>query len=75
MQATGGPKYHGSDTCQQQQNTLYLKGGRFSENNFLKLLIGSHPETYELLQDYEIKIAKLLQDNCWSKTRKVLYLW
>ena len=28
---------------QRQQNTLYPKGGRFCENNFLKLLIGSHP--------------------------------
>ena len=30
-------KYH------RQQNTLYPKGDRFCENNFLNLLIGSQP--------------------------------
>ena len=28
---------------QRQQNTLYPKGGRLCENNFLKLVIGSQP--------------------------------
>ena len=28
---------------ERQQNTLYPKGGRYRENNLLKLLIGSQP--------------------------------
>ena len=38
-------EYSGVCVCvyQWQQNTLYPKDGRFCENNFLKLLIGSQP--------------------------------